>query len=252
MGALDLKESMARSAFVKLMKTKDINSADKLLSEAKSNMHRLNSLDPTWALDMGFITVLAGPNAEARVIARVLSMMPTKATGVTIAETIGCLEELTASDEMKLSPLGSQSQLKLCLGFLRTINASGIVEVKGTNKSDMLVKVHEAADNFLRIPSEGDKPPLVGSEALNIHITHAKAKMKSGTISEDEVKVLRQFFWMVKATDLVGVSDMIREFDKKQAGAAAKAKAKAKPKAGKVAPKITSDKAAKAAMDMFS
>ena len=179
---LNLKAQMARAALEKLLVAKDISSADKLLLESRTITSRLLSIDPAWSLDAAFIGLLCGPAAEGRVIARVLEIMPSTTRAVTMQQAIMQVEAMVAEDSMKLTPLGSQSQLKLALAFLRTLHSSGVADCKKQNKSPMLAQVYEAAASFMRIGAGANVQ--VGVQAMGQLVMSARAKHKGGKTTE--------------------------------------------------------------------
>ena len=96
------------------------------------------------------VQLVAGPQAEQRVLDRVEALLPTLERNVTTEGALQGLETLASEDMMMLAPEGTQRQLKFGISFLKCLHSSGIPEVRNNDKSKLVKAVQEQSEFFLR------------------------------------------------------------------------------------------------------
>lgn len=243
------KAASARTAMAKIFRTKDISSSDKLLMEAKSANKRLTGLDPHWRLENAMVQMIAGPAAEQRLLDRVLQVMPSKERAVTPGQALEGMEKMAVEDIIKLAPEGAQRQLKLCIAFVKTLQSTGIRDLKNHDKATLVKAVQEAAENFMRVEGPA-KAILVGRDAMTLHYKTVHPKFAKGEATAGDIEQLRRFLWLVPAEHKSAVDELLVEHDKVSA---AKVKVmKGGDKKSKSKSSSSSDAATKAALEMFS
>ena len=94
---------MARDAFSGRMQSKDTDSADRYILESKACYQKVLAIDPCWQIENGCIALLAGSEAEQRVMQRVSDLMPSADKPNTVQPAIASLEGITSEESFKLT-----------------------------------------------------------------------------------------------------------------------------------------------------
>ena len=245
------KAVTARAAFGRLIRMQDVSSADKLLQAATQHYEKILGEDSTWRIDNGVLQHLCGPGAEDRVISQLKEALPSKDNpDVTISHCLGTLEAMVASEMFRLTPRSSQSQLTLCVGWLRTLSQSGHTSNKIQGKSAMLKLVQQSAEFFFKHDHKGKTH--IGAPAMELLVTEMKTKDKTKKLDEASITILRQFQWLASEADFPAVNILLKNWDYNAAKAATSTKRLSTKSSSSDSKKARSDSAAKAAMDMFS
>ena len=245
---------MARARMQHVIKEKNIHSADLMVKHAKSNYNKLLSLDPTWKLEAGLIAGLCGDKAEERMSSKILALFPTEERAVNIPDTILQVEAIMNAADFKMTPLGVQSQVKLVLGFLKTLDACGHPDLKSQNRSQMLRTSYQRAAFFLRV-ADGEDKILAGSKALSKIIQGAREKHKKKELKFEDMKEVDRYGWLVAPDDKDAVAMMKKYLDENQVADVEKAAMKPRPKASSSSSakqKVRTDRATEKAWEMFS
>ena len=142
-----------------IIKEKGVTSSDQLLKQAKQNLTRQKGLDDTWRLEHALVTSMAGSDAENRLMDKLSLYLPHKDKPMEITTSLQHLEQYIGSEEFKMIPMLLQSQVKLVLGFIKTLASEGQHDVRMQHRSNILRMVHRAAGSYLRWKEEGTKGP---------------------------------------------------------------------------------------------
>ena len=145
----------------------------------------------SWGLEHACIlTLCGGKEAETRMMAKVKACLPSeREPTLDLGVAVGKLEELMSQPHFKMTPTGTQQQVKIALGIVKTLMADASPTTKQTlNTAAMTRMVLKQCAFFLSAKTDGMRLLVYGEKAYAIILEEAVQAHGKHALAEDIIR----------------------------------------------------------------